>query len=277
MLARSRALQALHREREAADLLDRVLALEPGNRDAWERRAGLRDAIRQWQAGFNYSYEWFNRDLVAWSELQFTARRQTAAGSVIGRFSRADRFGFSSRQTELEFYPRLRRGTYGYLDLGYSPDARLYPRFRFGADLFQSLGRGFEGSGGMRRLSFASPVNIYTASLAKYHGNWLFHTRLYLTPGAAGASHSTHFSARRYFGDGAQYIAVRFARGNAPVETRTLADVGILNSTGLYSEIDKSIGRRWTFNLSGGLSQEDRFGRSALRHRLLQSNLYFRF
>jgi YaiO family outer membrane protein len=129
----------------------------------------------------------------------------------------------------------------------------------------------------MRRLGFASRVNIYTASLGKYHGNWLFDTRVYLTPGSAGTPHSAHLSARRYFGSGSEYIGVRVGRGNSPVETRTLADIGILNSTGVYAEINKSMARRWTLNVKSGLSQEERLARSAVRRSLLEGNLYFRF
>ena len=87
-------------------------------------------------------------------------------------------------------YPRLRPGTYVHVAGAYAPDALLYPRYRYAADFYQSLGAGFEGSAGFRRLGFGRGVSIYTASLSKYYGNWLLTGRVLVTPNSAGPSRS---------------------------------------------------------------------------------------
>jgi len=277
MYARARALKAMNRERDAMDVLNQLLQLEPQHADALRTRSSLQDSMRHWEAQWSYSYEWFNKNLDGWHEAQMGLKRATPAGSVIARFSRADRFGLHSNQAEIDFYPRIRKGTYGYVNVGYSYDATLYPQYRLGADLFQSLGGGFEASGGLRRLGFSSKVNIYTTSLGKYYGSWFFNGRAYLTPDSAGTSRSVHLSARRYFGEATDYIGFRVGRGAAPIETRTLGDIEILNSTSVYAELNKSLGRRWMMNFRAGHGREDRLNRGVLHRYLAESSIYLRF
>jgi len=277
MYARARALRNLGRSREALEMVNRVLSLAPQHEQAQKARRGLEDDLRHWEAQWSYTHEWFNEALAPWHEAQLALKRALPAGSLIARFSQAHRFGLRSRQAEMDFYPSFRPGTYAFLNLAYSYDAALYPRYRTGADLYQNLGGGFEGSGGFRRLGFGNKVNIYTASLGKYHGDWLWNGRVYLTPDFAGTSRSIVVSARRYFGDGKDYFGLRFGRGASPVETRTLGDIEILNSVSGYAEVQKGLGRRWMFLVRGGASREERIQRGFLQKYLLESNLYFRF
>jgi YaiO family outer membrane protein len=278
LYTRARALRALKREPEALKVLNQLLRIEPAHKAALSTRDGIREAGRLWQVQTSQTYEWFHGDIDPWRESQLALGRSTGAGKVTARFSRADRFGLHSNQSEIEFYPSIRSGTYGYVNVGYSYDATLFPKYRVGADLFQSLGHGFEGSGGIRRLNFtASKVNVYTASLGKYLGNWFYNARTYLTPGAEGASHSVHISARRYFGDLGDYLGFRYGWGSSPVETRTLGDTEILSSSSFYLDIQKSLGRRWSFSFRAGHGREDRLNRGPLRRSVADSNLYFRF
>ncbi|MBM3774203.1 MAG: YaiO family outer membrane beta-barrel protein, partial [Acidobacteria bacterium] len=182
MYARARALRNLGRSREALEMVNRVLSLAPQHEQAQKARRGLEDDLRHWEAQWSYTHEWFNEALAPWHEAQLALKRALPAGSLIARFSQAHRFGLRSRQAEMDFYPSFRPGTYAFLNLAYSYDAALYPRYRTGADLYQNLGGGFEGSGGFRRLGFGNKVNIYTASLGKYHGDWLWNGRRRTSP-----------------------------------------------------------------------------------------------
>ncbi len=277
LIGRARALKTLSRNRESVQVLDRLLELEPRNQEALQLRHGLQESSRQWEAGLGHSYEWFDDDRDAWQETQLSLKRRTSLGSLITRFSHASRFGLGSQQTEVDFYPRFRSGTYAYVNLGFSPDKNLYPSYRFGTDLYQSLGYGLEGSAGFRRLGFSSPVNIYTGSLSKYYGNWLFTGRVYLTPDLIGTSRSFSVSSRRYFGEGIDYVGFRFGWGASPTEIYDLSDITILDSSSLMVEFNRKLGGRWTVNLRSGVSHEDRIGSSSLRRYLADGGIYFRF
>jgi tetratricopeptide (TPR) repeat protein len=201
LMSEARALDSLERPNDALDVLHKLLDVDPNQPEARSLRDDLRDGGRHWEGSLVQSYDWFGDGQPGWLESQVSLKyRMAAAGTVIARFSHANRFGLDSNMVEIDAYPTLRKGLYAYLNVGWSPDKRLYPGNRFGAELFQSLPHGMEVSGGLRSLGFASRVNVYTGSVSKYHSRWLLTARTYLTPGSPGDSYSLQFQGRRYFG-----------------------------------------------------------------------------
>src|ERR1700682_294259 len=186
LMSRARALKALNRTGDAADVLDKLLEVDPTNQQAKQLRSDLTESLRDWETSIEQSYEWFSDNRSAWLETQLSLKRQTRIGPVFMRLSHAHRLSLDSNLMEIEAYPSLRRGPYAYLYAGWSPDGKLYSAYKLGAEIFQGLRYGFEVSGGIRHLGFKDKVNVYTASLSKYYGNWLFTTRTYVTPAAAG-------------------------------------------------------------------------------------------
>jgi len=223
------------------------------------------------------SYDWFNNGQPGWFESQVALKYQTAGGPVIARFSHANRFGLDSSLVEIDAYPRLRKGLYAYLNVGWSPDKKLYPENRFGAELFQSLPHGMELSGGLRSLGFTSRVNVYTGSVSKYHGRWLVTARTYLTPDSTGDSYSLQFQGRRYFGDDVSYFGLRYGTGRAPTETGSLNEIEVLRSHVMGGELNWRLSKRWMLNLLGSHSMEDRLAQSRLGHNSASLTAYFRF
>jgi YaiO family outer membrane protein len=277
LLARAKALKALKRDREALDEVQRLLLVDPGNQKVAEMKTDLGDSLRKWSASFDHSTEWFSDGRTPWSEEQVQLSRDTGIGSVFARFDRANRFGLTSQMVEIDAYPHFRRGTYAYLNVGYSPDAILYPQTRLAADLYQSLGHGFEASGGIRQLHFGGNIRIYTASVTKYYGEWMFTGRTYLTPDVVGTSRSGQLQVRRYLGSSTDYISLRIGYGSAPSEVTSLTDIQILNSQSFAGEINHAIGRRFMIQGHFGYSYEDRIGITGLHHYLADVTGYFRF
>jgi YaiO family outer membrane protein len=199
--------------------------------------------------------------------------------SLIARVNRADRFSLVSYQTELDFYPHFRSGTYGYLNAGYSADANLYPKYRLGAELFQSLKKGFEVSGGYRRLSFGSGVDIYTFSVGKYYRNWLFTTRGFVTPGSPGTSGTALISARYFLGSEGlhDYIEFRSSFGASPAQAQTLQDIQILNSRRYSVEFNKRLWGKWSASFGESAGQQQLIGHADLWQYTTQGAVYFRF
>lgn len=276
---RIRALKVLHREHEAIQLAGQLLQIQPDHPHAAEIRRELEDQAREWQVSVSRTEEWFSDSKIdGWHESQLSMkRRMPILGSLTLRFSRAQRYGITGNQAEIEIYPHFRRGTYAYLGAGYSYDANWYPHYRIGAELYQNLGHRFEGSVGMRRMAFSTNINVFTASLGRYQGKWLFTGRTYLTPDLNGVAPSIHFYARRYLNDNGDYFGFRVSRGSSLFESVRESNLDLLRATSVSAELSRTVARRWNLTFHAGISQEDRLHHNALLHYLLDSNLFFRF
>lgn len=155
----------------------------------------------QYTANFNYTHDSFSEDLEPWEQLSVSCGYNSKFGKIIARSNTARRFGESGQQFEVDSYPHLGEGRYAYLNLGQSHSS-IFPNYRFGAELFQSMGQGFEVSGGFRKLWFAeSDPTIWTGSVAKYYGPYYFAIRPFYVPKAIGDSWSGFIEIRRYLDD----------------------------------------------------------------------------
>jgi YaiO family outer membrane protein len=283
LVCRARALDAVGRQEEAESELRRALALDPGNAEARDLSGRIREALVRWQVGLYHTYDHFTPDLAPWNESQLYLKRRTIYGPLIGRWSHAWRFDSQDDQMEIEAYPSIRSGTYAWLDAGYSPSADLYPRYRFGGDIYQSLPAGLEASLGYRRLNFTNTsANIYVGSLGKYYASWLVTGRVFVTPGVAGASRSYSLGARNYFGNGLGYYGFRFGWGRSP-EIRSAVELETLRSRTIAGELILPLPRRFEFDLRAGWSHEDRIDLSVpdhvsgVRHLSIGAGLYYSF
>jgi len=259
MLYRARAQDGLGQSQQARRTVDTVLSSEPGNVGARALGERLDAKLRPWSAQLSHTVDWFDDDRATWKETAATIGRMTPVGTVLARASYSERFGLSDTQFEIEAYPRLRPGTYGYINLGASLDKALYPASRVGLELYQSLGGGFEGSLGWRRLDFASATNIYVGTLTKYAGNWMLTGRVYFIPAEPSDSSSYHGVVRRYFGsDGTSFFGMGYSHGFTRDEVRNLADLLTLDSDTVRAEFDARLGARLRAAASGSTSRQER-------------------
>lgn len=266
----------------AKDLADEALKATPNDGrflEARRRAVDAIDSLRPWGIAAGYSYDWFNDNRTAWREYSATLRRATPVGAIILRGARAERFGLQDDQFEVEMYPRLRNGTYLYVAFALAPDPVLFPEYRYAADVYQSLGSGFEAAVGVRRLQFASPTNIYVGTLNKYIGSWLLTGRMFYVPDRTGeSSKSYHGSFRRYFGEeGTSYLGARYSRGFAREEIRSLNDFEVLQSDTVAAELNATISRRLTLALSATRSHQQRLERGGLRQYSASATVGLRF
>lgn len=277
LLYLARAQKAQLRTAEAKASVKRLLTVAPDRADARSVKDDLDDESRLWEVQAYASQEWFNDGRARWSEYSEAITRHTANASYILRLSQADRFSSHSNLAELETYARLRPGTQIYLNGGYSYDAELYPRTRFGAEIFQSLPGGFEFSTGYRRLNFSTGVNIYTGSVTKYYGNWMFVGRGFFTPDVDGTSATVRLGARRYFNTADNYIGFWYSHGASPTEITSVNDLAILHSSSYQFEVNRLFKRRYTIFLKAGYADEERVFNANLQHYLLVLSFYYRF
>lgn len=279
LLVDAKALYRLNRNREALAVLDHVLALDNTNQDARRMRREITTTSFTREVSVFHTYDWFSDGRNGQLETSFQAKAPTPVGSVLGIVNRADRFSEVDYQTELDFYPHFRPGTYGYLAFGHSVHGNLYPSYNVAADLYQSIPHGYEISGGYRHLDFTNGVDIYTFALAKYFHNWLFTGRGFLVPGDPGPSGTALLTARYFLGSEGlhDYVEFRYSHGASPALAQTITDIEILASSRYGIALDKRLASRWAAFFYGNLAQDQRIGLVHLRQYEVQGGLYFRF
>lgn len=192
-------------------------------------RAHRDTTIKTYVAG-DFSYQDFRGTIDPWRLASLSLGHTTSAGSVIGRLNYATRFAKSGIQGEADAYPRLGATTYAYLNAGYSA-ADIFPKWRFGGELFKSLPNAWEASLGFRQLRFGGPpVTLITGAVGKYYGSYWVSARPYLRFQRTGTSASAGVTARRYFADGDHYLGARASYGSSPSDRITIDEVGRKNS-----------------------------------------------
>ena len=263
---------------EAKEQADRILAADPGNVTARTVRDRLEAAARHWWATTQYSVDLFDDGTDPWQEFALYLTRRTPVGSLILRGNHATRFAQDDQLIEAEFYPSFRPGTYAYLGAGVSTEHDLYPDYRLAFDLYQSLGRGFEVSGGARYLAFEEGIEIYVGTLSKYLGNWMLTGKVYHVP-AEGDLDSTsyHGGFRRYFGgDGTSYVGVTYSHGFSR-EIRAAVDLTTLNSDTVRGEFDVLSGQRLRIFGTAATSRGERENRPVLWQTTLTAGVSVQF
>jgi YaiO family outer membrane protein len=278
LVCRARALDAMGRQQEAESDVRRALTADPNNKEAQDLSGRLRNAMALWQVGLYDTYDIYSPGDSNWNETQLYAKRRTIYGPFIGKLSHASWYGLQDDQIELEAYPSIRTGTYAWLNVGVSTTNDLYPEYRLGGDIFQSLPAAFEASLGMRHLSFTgSSVNIYTGYLGKYYRSWLFMGRVYVTPGTAGTSDSWQLGARNYFGDEGGYYGFRVSWGRSTEEIKSANQLLTLESKGIGGELIFPLPRRFELDARVSYSREDRVYGGSVDHYSIGAGIYYSF
>jgi YaiO family outer membrane protein len=257
LLSKAGMQQNLERPEEAQQTYHNILDLYPGSLKARQGLKSLNLKLMKYQATLSYRHDRFSEIFDPWNFWEVQLSRQTGIGSVIGRVQYANRFSTNGVQFNLDAYPSLFKGLYAYLSAGYS-DASIYPDFRFGLSLYKSLPSAFELEGGIRYLDFgSSETAIYTASLSKYMGNYLFTGRTYFVPSSAGNSQSFSLLTRRYFGDARTYLGITGGFGTASADIQFSQDIQRLDSWSLSLEGQYPVNRRFNIGGNAGFDSEE--------------------
>jgi YaiO family outer membrane protein len=259
------ALRELNRKTEARDVVRRVLVIDPTNQDARRLLHLLERDLDSSEVTVGATYDRFEAGS-SWRESEIAVRRNTTFGVLLARAARARRFGIGDDQLAIEAFPRFSSRSYGYFAVGWSPSARLYPRSRFAAEAFQSLGSGFEASAGYRRLNFADGANLFTGTVSKYVHDWVFTARMYRAAGVPDQTTAVTVAVRRYFGSGSEYVGFRLGRGASRDEVRSLADLQALDSRDVAAEGLFEFRDRWLLNVRAGAGRVDVGGGRDVRH-----------
>ncbi|GAC1432946.1 MAG: hypothetical protein NVSMB68_05390 [Thermoanaerobaculia bacterium] len=205
----------------------------------------------------DYEHENFGNSFAPWSLASAEFSHRFDSGPLIGRINRARRFGQSGTQVEVDAYPHIGRGMYLYANAGKSQD-RIFPRERFGLELYKNLPNAFETSVGFRQLNFASTkVTLFTGTVAKYSGNNYYVARPYISHGTAGTSFTGQFTARRYFATADDYVSLVATAGKSPTEDIAPDAVNRISSWNLRATAQRTLIRNLIGSARVGYRNEE--------------------
>ncbi len=262
VLKKARILHSSEAYEEAVDLLGDFLKKHPGNPEFLNKLKEYRPDLLKNSIKLGYTVDFFNagfnRD--PWQITTLAYGRKTKLGTIIARSNYAKRFGSNGFQFETDAYPKVFENSYAYINYGFSQNS-IFPKNRFGAELYHNFPKAFEGSVGMRYLSFTSSgVDIYTATIGKYIGNYWISARTFVTPDPGGTSVSGILQSRRYFSDPENYLGLRLGYGISPDDNRNRINsvqVLKLKTRSLRAEFNHIFNRIWIVNVGAVLGGEE--------------------
>lgn len=215
--------------------VDLILKEDPNNQKAIDYRAHLIQKLSFNVIGVTGAVSVYS---VVYDPAQyygFKYGRKTKYVSILAKVNYSRRFETSGLQFELDLYPKIAKGLYAYLNIGYS-DTSLFPKLRYGAELHKSLPKSFEVSLGFRALEYTSFTTIYTGSISWYTGNSYWSFRPYFTPGDSGVSKSGSINYRKYRSDADNYLSITAGMGFSPEFYRFDIDKEVQNIVDLNSQ-----------------------------------------
>ena len=218
--------------REAARILNRVDDISPANREAADLRELIEISSQNYKLTGTFTHDRYSDFFDPTEEGLVELSRRSSYGTLFGRLNYGNRFDTVGFQPEIDFYPTISDGWYGYLNVGIA-NSIIFPEFRAGAELHRRVGETFEASLGLRFLRFPnSDVIIYTGTVTKYQGNWLFILRPYLaTSSDVGTSRSVQLMGRRFYSGPDNHITFRGGFGFSPEDRRFQNESGDINFT----------------------------------------------
>jgi len=188
---------------------------------------------------FDYYFDYFKTPYFhRWHMLSMGYSHLTSSGKLIGRLNTGQDvndgehlFSDPSLQAELDFYPRLTKNSYLYLNYGYGIGS-FFPQHRAGLEYFRGLPKGFEVSVGFRYMFWDNHFLFATGSLSKYFGLNYVSFRPYIAIAGKAASNSYILTYRRYLILPDNYIFIMLGTGDSPDQPYNLVnDYGKYNST----------------------------------------------
>lgn len=215
MYKKASAEENTNRPDNALFTVDLILKNTPNNQNAIDYRVQLIDKLSFNSIGVKGAISIYSDIYDPAHYYGFKYSRRTKYVSILAKVNYSRRFDTDGVQFELDLYPKIAKGLYGYLNIGYSSTS-LFPKLRYGAELHKSLPKSFEVSLGFRALKYTSLTNIYTGSVSWYSGNSYWSFRPYFTPGDSGISKSGTMNYRKYRSDADNYFSISAGMGFSP-------------------------------------------------------------
>ncbi|UBZ12302.1 YaiO family outer membrane beta-barrel protein [Flagellimonas marinaquae] len=220
LVLKAKILMDLKRGQEASKTLNTALKYHPKSTNVRSLLQNMATGENLNEVGISYNFVDFKERFdQPWHLASLHYGRQTGIGPVFGRLNYGNRFGIGSTQFEVDFYPRISKTFYAYINGGISNDKAIFPQYRAGFSLYANVPAAFEVDAGFRMLQFDEASWTYTFGLGKYYKNYWFNLRTYLNTVDAEIADAYALTARYYFGGADDYFSARVGTGFSPDNT----------------------------------------------------------
>lgn len=200
---------------DAKKYIDQLLSVNDAHTEALILKKRLKEEGAKNKIMLSNEHSYFSKTFSPWHSYSVEYSRRVSKTSVIPRINYYRRFGDADWQFETDAYPRFGKMYYAYLNAGISGNI-LFPKYRFGIELYRKLPFAMEASIGYRNLVFNTNVSIFTGYIGKYWKNYWFCYRPFITPKDNGTSLSNTILIRRYLSSAQEYISLGFSNGFSP-------------------------------------------------------------
>lgn len=213
---KSQSLYALKQPSEALFYLNKLLIKEPSNKGAKVMLNTIKDKAKINQISFGFYSETYQKYYNPLALYQLEHSTLTNFGTVTLRVQKAQRDIQKGHQYELESYPRFWKGSYGYIHLAFSNNL-IFPKYRYGLDLNQSVFKTYGIGIGIRSLHFTNDdVKLYKLSIEKYIKSLRFEATVFKGPNKNGSSYTYLTNVKKYFNRSSDYVYITFGNAVSP-------------------------------------------------------------
>ena len=234
-ILKATALKNTNNSLEAQSTIKELIAKNPDDLKAKEFLSDLNSSLRTNTIGVRGAVDIYSQVFDPMQFYTLSYGKKTKYGSIIGKFNFSRRFNENGTQVEFDLYPKITKGLYAYLNVGFA-NTFLFPDLRYGAELYKSLPHSLEISAGFRTLKYSSTTNIYTGSIGWYTGNSYWSLRPYFTPGEGGTSTSAALTYRKYRSNADNYISFMFSMGISPEVNQFIFDTNDIEIVNLKTQ-----------------------------------------
>lgn len=214
----------------------------------------------QWGAGVSSSVTRRSQRNLRGNDQTLSIRRYFDQGSLGFETLSASRFDQRGHAWALDGYVSLWGGAYANLRYQKAPAERLFPRYSWRAELFQSVGNGWELSASDDHLQFGdSAVTIYGVAVARYVGD--FYVRLRHTSIVSDVSRSSgdRLVVRYYYsGNADDYAEMTASRGRS--EDALSLSGARQQSGGASVSYMRYPARHWGYKIGASYARESGIG-----------------
>ncbi|WP_140485263.1 YaiO family outer membrane beta-barrel protein [Flavobacterium sp. GSA192] len=222
-ILKATALKNTNNSLEAQNTIKEFVTKNPDDQKSKEFLDDLNSTLRTNTIGIRAAVDLYSKTFDPMQYYTLSYGKQTKYGSIIGKYNFNRRFNENGSQIEFDLYPKITKGLYAYLNVGFA-NTFLFPDLRYGAELYKSLPHSLEISAGFRTLKYSTTTNIYTGSIGWYTGNSYWSLRPYFTPGEGGTSTSAALNYRKYRSNADNYISFMYSMGVSPEVNQFLFD-----------------------------------------------------
>ncbi|MGQ8336349.1 YaiO family outer membrane beta-barrel protein [Sunxiuqinia sp. A32] len=294
LVKKAQAELELENYEETSKITNLINERYPGNQQASEIEEMTK--MRMWrdELRFEHYFDGFNKPYERrWHMSSVGYGRKTKIGTYYGKVYFGDLVNSGeslygsdvSKQFSLEFYPRINRNNYMFLNYSYSPD-NLFPKNRVGLEYYHVFKNKFEASIGYRYMRFeddispAVNINIFTGSLAKYMGNWWVSARPYIIDNGVDISYKYSLEVRKYFNPEVSYLKLSGGTGTSPENPAFYtggAQRATLDSWNLSLEWKQRVAKSLSFELETGYENTEYEKNKRRDQLILRASLSFLF